>query len=66
MPSIVADSKLWGDMFGAAQMRALFTGVAMVRRYLYIEAALARLVDPANYPGAAPEMTRRLLARRRK
>ena len=29
-------------------------------------AALARLVDPANYLGAAPEMTRRLLARRRK
>jgi len=28
-------------------------------------AALARLVDPANYLGAAPEMTRRLLARRR-
>jgi 3-carboxy-cis,cis-muconate cycloisomerase len=27
-------------------------------------AALARLVDPANYLGAAPEMTRRLLARR--
>jgi 3-carboxy-cis,cis-muconate cycloisomerase len=29
-------------------------------------AALARLVDPANYLGAAPEMTRNLLARRRK
>jgi adenylosuccinate lyase len=28
-------------------------------------AALARLVDPANYLGAAPEMVRRLLARRR-
>ena len=28
-------------------------------------AALARLVAPANYLGAAPEMTRRLLARRR-
>jgi 3-carboxy-cis,cis-muconate cycloisomerase len=27
-------------------------------------AELARLVDPANYLGAAPEMTRRLLARR--
>ncbi|MFQ5566696.1 MAG: 3-carboxy-cis,cis-muconate cycloisomerase, partial [Paracoccaceae bacterium] len=28
-------------------------------------AALARLIDPANYLGAAPEMTRRLLSRRR-
>jgi len=27
--------------------------------------ALARLVDPANYLGAAPAMTRRLLARRK-
>ena len=42
MPSIVIDSKLWGDMFGAAAMRALFTDEAMVQRYLDVEAALAR------------------------
>ncbi|MCH8166636.1 MAG: 3-carboxy-cis,cis-muconate cycloisomerase [Proteobacteria bacterium] len=42
MPSIVIDSKLWGDMFGAAPMRALFTDQAMVQRYLDVEAALAR------------------------
>ncbi|MCH8952030.1 MAG: 3-carboxy-cis,cis-muconate cycloisomerase, partial [Proteobacteria bacterium] len=42
MPSIVIDSKLWGEMFGAAPMRALFTDQAMVQRYLDVEAALAR------------------------
>ncbi len=42
MPSIVIDSKLWGEMFGTAAMRALFTDRAMVQRYLDVEAALAR------------------------
>ncbi len=42
MPSIVIDSKLWGQMFGTAAMRALFTDRAMVQRYLDVEAALAR------------------------
>ncbi|MEE8455833.1 MAG: 3-carboxy-cis,cis-muconate cycloisomerase [Limibaculum sp.] len=42
MPSIVIGSKLWGDMFGTAAMRALFTDEAMVQRYLDVEAALAR------------------------
>ena len=42
MPSIVISSKLWGEMFGAAAMRALFTDEAMVQRYLDVEAALAR------------------------
>jgi 3-carboxy-cis,cis-muconate cycloisomerase len=42
MPSIVIGSKLWGDMFGTAPMRALFTDEAMVQRYLDVEAALAR------------------------
>ena len=42
MPSIVIDSKLWGEMFGTAEMRALFTDEAIVQRYLDVEAALAR------------------------
>ena len=42
MPSVVIDSKLWGDMFGTAAMRRLFTDEAMVQRYLDVEAALAR------------------------
>ncbi len=42
MPSIVISSKLWGNMFGTAAMRALFADDAMVQRYLDVEAALAR------------------------
>jgi hypothetical protein len=42
MPSIVTSSKLWGNMFGTAEMRALFTDEAIVQRYLDVEAALAR------------------------
>ena len=42
MPSIVIDSALWGNMFGTAAMRALFSDRAMVQRYLDVEAALAR------------------------
>ncbi len=42
MPSIVIDSKLFGNMFGTAPMRALFTDEALVQRYLDVEAALAR------------------------
>ena len=42
MPSIVISSKLWGNMFGTAEMRALFTDEAMVQGYLDVEAALAR------------------------
>jgi 3-carboxy-cis,cis-muconate cycloisomerase len=42
MPSIVIASKLWGDMFGTAAMRGLFSDDAMVQRYLDVEAALAR------------------------
>lgn len=42
MPSIVASSKLWGSMFGTAEMRSLYTDDAIVQRYLDVEAALAR------------------------
>jgi len=42
MPAIVIDSQLWGSMFGTAAMRALFSDAATVKRYLDVEAALAR------------------------
>lgn len=42
MPSLVLESKLFGEMFGSAGMRALFTDAAIVQRYLDVEAALAR------------------------
>ena len=42
MPAIVIGSHLWGDMFGSAAMRSLFSDTAMVQRYLDVEAALAR------------------------
>jgi 3-carboxy-cis,cis-muconate cycloisomerase len=42
MPSTVLTSRLFGDMFGLAEMRELFTDEALVARYLDVEAALAR------------------------
>ncbi|MDH5534907.1 MAG: 3-carboxy-cis,cis-muconate cycloisomerase, partial [Betaproteobacteria bacterium] len=42
MPSIVIEGRLFGEMFGTNKMRALFTDEAIVRRYLEVEAALAR------------------------
>ncbi len=42
MASTVFDSALFRDMFGTAEMRAVFTDDALVGRYLEVEAALAR------------------------
>ena len=42
MPSTVFDSALFRDMFGTAEMRAVFSDEALVGRYLETEAALAR------------------------
>ncbi len=42
MPTTVMTSHLFGDMFGTAAMRGLFTDEAIVQRYLDVEAALAR------------------------
>ncbi|MEW6254906.1 MAG: 3-carboxy-cis,cis-muconate cycloisomerase [Pseudomonadota bacterium] len=42
MGSTVFDSALFRDMFGTAQMRAVFADEALVARYLEVEAALAR------------------------
>ncbi|OYX75214.1 MAG: 3-carboxy-cis,cis-muconate cycloisomerase [Rhizobiales bacterium 32-66-11] len=42
MASTVFDSALFRDMFGTAEMRAVFTDEALVGRYLEAEAALAR------------------------
>ncbi len=42
MPSIVIGSRIFGDMFGAAEMRRLFTDEYILQQYLDVEAALAR------------------------
>jgi 3-carboxy-cis,cis-muconate cycloisomerase len=42
LPSTVFDSALFRDMFGTAEMRAVFSDEALVGRYLETEAALAR------------------------
>ena len=42
MSSIVLQSRLFGDMFGTAEMRALYSDEALVQRYLDVEVALAR------------------------
>ncbi len=42
MASTVFDSILFRDMFGTAEMRAVFTDAALVRRYIDAEVALAR------------------------
>lgn len=42
MASTVFDSTLFRDMFGTAEMRAVFSDEALVGRYLEAEAALAR------------------------
>ncbi|WP_315835007.1 adenylosuccinate lyase family protein [Bradyrhizobium prioriisuperbiae] len=42
MGSTVFDSVLFRDMFGTAEMRAVFSDEALVGRYLEVEAALAR------------------------
>lgn len=42
MASTVFDSALFRDMFGTAEMRAVFSDEALVGRYLEAEAALAR------------------------
>jgi 3-carboxy-cis,cis-muconate cycloisomerase len=42
MASTVFDSALFRDMFGTAEMRAIFADEALVARYLEVEAALAR------------------------
>ncbi len=42
MPSIVVDSRLFDEMFGTREMRALFTDDALIGRHIEVEAALAR------------------------
>jgi len=43
MASTVLDSFIFKDMFGAEAMRAVFADESLVRRYLEVEAALARV-----------------------
>ena len=55
MPSTVFDSALFRDMFGTAEMRAVFSDEALVGRYLETEAALARAQARA---GVVPQSAR--------
>lgn len=56
MPSTVFDSALFRDMFGTAEMRAVFSDEALVAQYLLVEAALARAQARAGVvPAAAAE-----------
>ncbi|MDF1748949.1 MAG: adenylosuccinate lyase family protein [Alphaproteobacteria bacterium] len=57
MSSIVLQSRLFGDMFGTAEMRGLYSDEALVQRYLDVEVALARAqaglgIIPAEVPDA--------------
>jgi 3-carboxy-cis,cis-muconate cycloisomerase len=42
MSSTVFDSALFRDMFGTAEMRAVFSDKALIQRYIEVEVALAR------------------------
>lgn len=42
MPALVTTSRLFGDMFGPAEVRGLFSDEALVQRYIDVEIALAR------------------------
>ncbi len=60
MPVLVTSPSIFGEMFGTAPMRALFSDHAMVQRYLDVEAALARAqaalgIIPANAAAAITE-----------
>ncbi|OWJ68840.1 class-II fumarase/aspartase family protein [Inquilinus limosus] len=66
MASTVFDSALFRDMFGTAEMRAVFTDEALVGRYLEAEAALARAqarsgVVPAEAAGAIDAASRSIV-----
>jgi len=43
MASLVLESKVFSNMFGAPAMRAIFSDETLVQRYLDVEAALARV-----------------------
>jgi 3-carboxy-cis,cis-muconate cycloisomerase len=65
MPSSLFDSLLFRDQFGTPAMRAVFADEALVRRYLEVEAALARAqsrlgVIPAEAGAAITEAARAL------
>ena len=42
MPSLVTNSKIWGEMFGTSEMHYLFSDENTTQLYLDVEAALAR------------------------
>ena len=42
MPSLVTNSKIWGEMFGTKEMHNIFSDETTIQLYLDVEAALAR------------------------
>jgi 3-carboxy-cis,cis-muconate cycloisomerase len=63
MASIVIGSKIFGDMFGQTEMRALFSDEKTVQLYLDVEAALARAqaglgIIPADAASAISQYAR--------
>lgn len=42
MPSLVTNSKIWGEMFGTEKMQNNFSDEATIQFYLDVESALAR------------------------
>ena len=42
MPSLVTNSKIWGEMFGTKEMHNIFSDEVTIQLYLDVEAALAR------------------------
>ncbi|UFH51221.1 class-II fumarase/aspartase family protein [Pseudomonas sp. KNUC1026] len=56
MSSTVFDSALFRDMFGTAEMRAVFSDKALIERYIEVEVALARAEARCGViPAAAAE-----------
>jgi 3-carboxy-cis,cis-muconate cycloisomerase len=62
-PSHIIDSRLFRDLYGTAEMRAVFADEAVVARWLEVEAALARaLAGVGLIPRAAAETITRCAA----
>src|SRR5258706_8372033 len=64
MPSHVIDSVFFKDLYGTAEMRAIFDDVNLVQKWLDFEAGLARAEATLGLvpPDAAAEITRKAKA----
>lgn len=62
MPATIVDSLIFQRIFSTDEMRRVWSDENRTQKYLDIEAALARLCDPANYLGQSGVMVDRVLA----